>query len=54
MKLPLLLVFLLAGLLDGFSQADFAGTWKGKIDAFQLTIVFHLAEKGGKLSAATR
>src|SRR5688500_4171733 len=51
MKLPLLIACLLCAGLNGYSQHDLAGTWKGKIEAFNLVVVFHLSEKGYQFSA---
>lgn len=34
------------------AQSDFIGSWKGKIAAFNLTIVINISEKDGKLSAS--
>ncbi|MCE3281660.1 MAG: hypothetical protein K0Q66_397 [Chitinophagaceae bacterium] len=52
MKLPLSIAFILGAFLNGYSQPDLAGTWKGKIETFNLVVVFHLSEKGSQFSAS--
>lgn len=52
--MKLLFTFVTALLLCTAQAQDytpFTGDWKGKIAAFNLTIVFHIAEKDGKLVA---
>ncbi len=43
--------FLLLFSITASAQQSFTGTWKGKIAAFNLTIVFNIEEKEGKLLA---
>lgn len=50
MKLPLLIISLLSSAIVFAQQSDFVGTWRGKIAAFNLNIVFHISEKDGKLT----
>lgn len=49
---PILIFALSLFSFNAISQAELAGIWKGKIAAFELTIVFHINEKDGKLSAS--
>lgn len=37
--------------MPAFTQTDFKGDWRGKIAAFNLTIVFHIAESNGTFTA---
>lgn len=46
---PFLLVFLFSA--NAFAQKEFTGSWKGKLVAYDLTLVFNVSEKDGKLKA---
>jgi len=46
-----LLAFCIAITVRAQQPADFTGDWNGKISAFNLTLVFHITEKEGKLNA---
>ncbi len=52
MKLLLSLIALFATFSSATAQSDFLGTWKGKIVAFNLSVVINISEKDGKLSAS--
>jgi uncharacterized protein len=51
MKRGMLLMLMIFSALAVNAQSPFAGSWKGKIAAFNLTIVINISEKDGKLSA---
>jgi uncharacterized protein len=51
MKKSLLLILGVVTCFIAYAQSPFAGTWKGKIAAFNLTVVFNISEKDGKLTA---
>jgi uncharacterized protein len=44
-------LFLLFCFIRGNAQQDFAGTWKGKLAAFDLTLVFNISAKDDKMFA---
>src|SRR5687767_11592629 len=44
-------LFLLLCCIQAGAQSQYAGTWKGKLAAFDLTIVFNISEKDKKLVA---
>jgi len=52
MKLLISFTILCCSFLNANAQADFTGSWKGKIAAFNLTIIINISEKDGKLVAS--
>lgn len=51
MKHFLSFLFILLCVTSGTAQTDFNGTWKGKLAAFDLTLVFNISAKDGKMLA---
>lgn len=51
MKLPVFIFTILCSLQVIGQRSDFVGTWKGKIMAFNLTMVINISEKDGQLAA---
>jgi pimeloyl-ACP methyl ester carboxylesterase len=52
MKILMFVFGLLCSVFSVKAQADFVGSWKGKIAAFNLTLILNISEKDGKLSAS--